>query len=142
MKRFQYCLNSDGFIHYIRAIQGHYGAHEIDPSLLDNVKILCMWSEYIYHVGSSLCTHSIFHLVPIAGGKYIKEGRQTVFFTAVDPMSDFQEEEEDHDLTKPRQVQYKTKWKVFQDAIYWINLKKCSRLRISILANWIRCHYP
>ena len=37
-------------------------------------------------------------------------------------MTDFQDEEY-HDVTKPRNVQYKTKRKVFKDAVYCINLK-------------------
>ena len=57
--RFQYCLNSDGFIHYMRAIQGHSAGNKVDPSLVDRVEKPCMGSEYIYHVGSSLCLHSI-----------------------------------------------------------------------------------
>ena len=59
----------------------------------------------------------------IAGGKDTKEGRQTVFFTAVDPMTDSQEDES-YDVAKPRKVQCKTEWKVFPDAVYRINLKK------------------
>ena len=31
--RFQYCQNSDGFIHCMRAIQGHSGGNNVDPSL-------------------------------------------------------------------------------------------------------------
>ena len=58
-KIFQYCLNSDGSIHYIRAIQGHSGVNKVDPSVLDNVTIPYMLSECIYHIGSSLCLHSI-----------------------------------------------------------------------------------
>ena len=33
-KRFQCCLNSDGFIHYMRATQGRSGGDKVDPSLL------------------------------------------------------------------------------------------------------------
>ena len=55
---FQYCLNSNGFIHNMRAIQGHSGGNKVDPSLLDNAKIPHNWSEYFYHVGSSLDLHS------------------------------------------------------------------------------------
>ena len=72
--RFQYCLNSDGFIHYLRAIQGHSGGNHVDSLQLDNVKIPYMWSEYIYHVGSSLCVQSIGHSGLIAGGKDTKKG--------------------------------------------------------------------
>ena len=39
-KRFQCCLNSDVFIHYMRAIQGHSGGTKVDPTLLDNVPIV------------------------------------------------------------------------------------------------------
>ena len=66
--------------------------------------------------------HSIIHSGLIAGGKDTKEGRQTVFFTAEDPKSDSQKEEY-QEVSKPRMVQYKTKWKVFHDAIWWINLR-------------------
>ena len=89
----KYCLNSDGFIHGVRATRGHPGGNKVDPSLLDNVEIPYMWSDYIYHVGSSLCLHAIIHQGLIAAGKDTKEGRQTVLFTAVGHMTDFQEEE-------------------------------------------------
>ena len=55
------------------------------------------------------------------GGKDAKQGRQIVSFTSVDPMSESQKDEP-HDVTKPRQVPYRTRWKVNQDAVYWINL--------------------
>ena len=86
-KRFQYCLNSDGFTHYMRAIQGHSGRSNVDPSLLDNVQIPYRWSEYLYHVGSSLDLHPIKSGL-IAGGKDTKEGRAAVIFTAVNPMTE------------------------------------------------------
>ena len=38
-KRFQYCLNPDGFIQYMLAIQGHSGRNTVGPLLMDNVKI-------------------------------------------------------------------------------------------------------
>ena len=56
-KIFQYCMNTDGFIHYMRAIQGHSGANKVDPSLLDSVKFSFMWSEYLYQVGCCLCEY-------------------------------------------------------------------------------------
>ena len=60
----------------------------------------------------------------IAGGKDAKkEVRQTVFFTALNPMND-EPEEEYQDLSKPRKVHFKSKWKIIQDAIYLINLKQ------------------
>ena len=41
----------------------------------------------------------------------------------MDPMSD-EPEKEYQDLSKPRKVHYKSKWKVTQDAKNWINLRK------------------
>ena len=56
---FQYCLNSDNFIHNVRVIGSHYGGIQVHPSLLGHVEIPYIWTEYIYHVGSSLALHSI-----------------------------------------------------------------------------------
>ena len=56
----QHCLNSDGLIIYMRAIQGHSGGTTVDPALLDNVEIPYIWSEYFYHVCCSRLMHSIF----------------------------------------------------------------------------------
>ena len=79
----------------------------------------CGVSTLVTLVLLSVC---ILLSIQIAGGKDRKDGRQTVFFTAFNPMTDFQEEEY-HDVTKPRKVQCKTKWKVFQDAEKWISLR-------------------
>ena len=59
----------------------------------------------------------------IAGGKNANEGRHTVFFTALDPMNSVPDEEY-QGLSRPRKVQNKCKWKITQDAIHWIYLKK------------------
>ena len=67
----------------------------------------------------------------IAGAKDSNKGRQTVFFTAVNPMNEPQEK-----------VRNWTKWKVYRITVFWINLEKCSRQRISILANTFQRHHP
>ena len=67
--RVQYCLNSVGLIPRTRAIQGHSGATKVDLSLLDDVLIPYTLSEYLYHLGCSWYTHSIFHSGLTAGGK-------------------------------------------------------------------------
>ena len=88
MKRFQYCLDpylADTFL-YLRAIQGHSGLNQIDPALQDNALLPSDFAEYIYHVGSSHDKRSIIPSGLIPGGKDVKRGRQTVFFTAVNPM--------------------------------------------------------
>ena len=77
--------------------------------------------EYMCHVCCAHDLHSIIQSGLIAGGKVAKKGRQTVFFTAVDPMHELLGEQ-DYDVSKPRIVPYKSKWKVHQNAIYWVNL--------------------
>ena len=67
--------------------------------------------------------HCIMQGRLIAGGKDTKEGQQIVFFSALDPLGD-ELDQEYQDSPKPRKVQYKSKWKVTQDAIFWINLRK------------------
>ena len=62
-------LNSDGFIHNMRAVQGYFGRNRVDPSLFDSEKVPFTWSEHIYHVGSALGRHSITHSGLVAGGK-------------------------------------------------------------------------
>ena len=72
--------------------------------------------------GSS--TRSILHCF-VAGGKERKEGRQTIFFTPLDPFnSDADEAEAVADTAKPRKVKYQIHWRPEQDAVYWIHLSK------------------
>ena len=66
-KRFQYCMNSDGFILYMRALQGHSGGAKVDLSLQDDAKIPYKSSLYRYRVGASLDLHSTFQPGLIAG---------------------------------------------------------------------------
>ena len=88
-KRFQFCLDpsSAETVLYLRAIHGHTGGKQIDPALQDDVLLPSDFAEYIYHVGSSHDMHSIIQSGLIPGGREINKGRQTVFFTAVNPMS-------------------------------------------------------
>ena len=91
---------------YLRAIQGHSGGEHSNPALQDNVLLPSDFAEYIHHVGSSHDMHSIQSgLIP--GGKDIKKGRQTVFFTAVNPMFAHLHKQRDYDVTKPRDAVYK-----------------------------------
>ena len=83
-KRFQCCLDSIGYLLYMRAIQGHSGGNKVDPSPQDDVEIPYTSFEYICHVGSSHECHSIIQSSLIAGGKDTKERGQSVFFTVVD----------------------------------------------------------
>ena len=85
-KRFQYCLHpnySQHFLHF-RAIQGHPGGALVDPTLQDNLLLPDNFAEYIYHIGNAHDMHSIIKYGLIPGGKSQK-GRQSVFFTPVNP---------------------------------------------------------
>ena len=106
----------------MRAVQGHSGGKKVDLSLQDKVEIPYKWVDYIYRVGSSRDCNSYIKSGLIAGGNDSKEGRRTVFFTAVHPMSEPQEDVH-HDVTGPREVLHRTQWKVYQNAACWINLK-------------------
>ena len=84
--------------------------------------IPCAWVEYMYRVGSSLTCNSITPAGVIAGGRNWKVGRQTVFFTAVDPRNEPQRDQP-HDVRYPRVVPYRIKWTVSQSAVSWIDMK-------------------
>ena len=117
--RFQYFLDLNENLMYVRAIQGHSGEAMVYPDMLNDVAIPFGWKEYLCHVEGSFTLHSNMQAVLIAVGKDTKEGRQSVFFTALDPLSD-EPDEEYEDSTKPRKVHYKNKWRVTQG----INLRK------------------
>ena len=121
-QRFQHCLDSTGNLLYLRAIQSHSGRQKVDPTLQDNVMLPNNFVKYIYHVGCSHDLHSIIQSGLIAGGKDARKGRQTVFFTVVDPMHEHLTKEQYYDVTQPRVVPYKSKWKVHQSGVYWVNL--------------------
>ena len=81
-QRFQYCFASTIFL-YLRAIQGRSVKQKVDRKLQDIVKIPEGFFHHIYHVGSSHNLHSIILSVLIARGKDGRQGRQTVFSSAV-----------------------------------------------------------
>ena len=88
-KRLRYCLHlffwSDEFLHF-RTIQGYSGDNIVDPLLQDSVLIPDDFAEYIYHVGNAFEMHSIVKSGLIPGVRSLRRDRQSVFFTAVDPM--------------------------------------------------------
>ena len=62
----------------------------------------------------------------MAGGQNLSK-RQTVFFTAVNPMHKNHQDPIELDLTKPGLAPYKQKWKVHQDTVYWVELQLAQR---------------
>ena len=128
-KSFQYCTDPSGQeILYLRALQGHSGRNPIDPTLQDNVIIPNNFFEYIYHAGCAVSLHSITNSGLIAGGQYSSRERQTVFFTAVNPMDKEHKDPYKLDLTRPRLAWYKQKtWNRHQDTVYWVDIQFAQR---------------
>ena len=122
-KRFQYCTDPSGAILYLRALRGHSGRSLIDPTLQDNVIIPSGFFEYIYHIGCAISLHSITNSGLTPGRQNSSRERQTVFFTAVNPMDKNHKDPNTIDLEAPRLAQYMHKsWKKHQDTVYWVNL--------------------
>ena len=88
-KRFQYCLNPNSSKHflYFRAIQGHSGRNLVEPTLPDNVLLPDVFTENIYHIVNVIEIYSITRSGLIPGGSLTTD-RQSVVFTAVNPMDD------------------------------------------------------
>ena len=115
-KRFQYCTD------HLRALQGHSGRNLIDPSLQDNVLIPDGFFEYIYHIRCAISLHSITNSGLIPGGQILSI-RQTVFFTAVNPMNKEHKDPYEIDLNAPRLAQNMHKaWKKHQNTVYWVDI--------------------
>ena len=127
-KRFQFCTDPSGQeILYLRALQGHSGRNPIDPTLQNNVLIPNNFFEYIYHIGCAVSLQSITNSGFIAERTNSSRERQTVFFTAVNPMSKDHRDPQELDLTKPRLASYKLKWKRHQDTVYWVDFQLSQR---------------
>ena len=127
-KIIQCCTESSGQeILYLRALQGHSGRNPIDPSLQDNELIPNNFFECIYHVGCAIILHSIANSGLIPGGQNSSRDRQTVFFTAVNPMHKNHQDPIELDLTKPRLASYKQKWTVHHDTVYGVHLQLAQR---------------
>ena len=129
---FQNCTGSSGQeILYLRALQGYSGRNPIDPTLQDNVLILDNFFEYIYHIRCAISLHSITNSRLTAGGQNSSRERQTVFFTAVNPMHKNHKDPYDIDLEAPRLAWYKqTKWRKHQDTVYWVDTQLAQQKRL------------
>ena len=72
-------------------------------------------------VGSSLDCRSKASAGLLADGTCGKRGRQTCFFTAIDPV-DEPGEVSPHSIDSPGFVPYEITWRSHQDAVYWFDL--------------------
>ena len=127
-KRFQYCTDLSGQeILYLRALQGHSGRNHIDCSFQD-VVIPDNFFDYIYQIGCAISLHSITNSGLIPGGQKLGKERQTVFFTAVNPLNKEHKDPYEIDLTAPRLAWYKKKkWRRHQDTVYWVDIQLAQR---------------
>ena len=94
---------------------------------MNHVLIPYNWKEFIYHRGS------VYNQVSITkSGKERKEGRQTVFFTPLDPFgSDAHEQEEpSEDYSRPRKVHHHSRWGNDQNTVYCVELSRAQDLRL------------
>ena len=71
--------------------------------------------------------HSITNSRLIQGVQKLSRERQTVFFTAVNPMNKDHRDPQELDLTTPRLASYKQKWKRHQDTVYWVCIQLAQR---------------
>ena len=107
--------------------QGHSGRTLIDPSFQDNVLIPNSFFEYIYHIGCAVSVHSITNSGLIAGGQNYSKERQTVFFTALNPMIKNHKDPQEVDLSKPRFASSRQTWKRHEDTVYWVGFHFAQR---------------
>ena len=117
--RFWYCMNFKNSLLYIRAIQGHTGGNLIALELMGHVAVPSKWKEFLCYRGCSSCVTSIFKSGLIAVGRESKEGRQTLFFTLLNP---FWDSPFGGDLTEKSTLSQQVK--NTQNAVYWVNFAR------------------
>ena len=142
-KKFHCCLNPyfTSLFLCLRQNHGHSGDNAIDPEMQDNVLLPEGFFEYIYHVGNASEMNSTIRSGLIPGGRSLKRGRQSVFFTVSNPMEDDNDMEETPcDLTKPRLAPYKNTWTALQKYGSLVQFKARSQERIAILPNTVTCN--
>ena len=115
-KGFQCFMNPNSSKYFLcfRAIQGL-----VDPTLQDNVLLPNDFAGYIFHIGNAHDIHSIIQGGLIPGGRSLKRDRQSVFFTAVNPMYAYQDLESSPKCRK------------------WVQSEARSKKRIAVLPNTI-----
>ena len=97
--------------------------------------------EYTCHIGCAISLHSNTNSGLIPGGQNSSRERQTVFFTAVNPVVKGHRDPHELDLTKPRLASYKQKkWTRHQDTVYWVDIQLAQRREV--LSDSIERHHP
>ena len=86
------------------------------------------FAEYIYHTRNAYEMHSIIQSGLIPEGRSNRRDRQSVFFTAVNPIDiPLDRREVEYDLDKPGIAPYKHTWRAHHNTVYWCNLKLAQR---------------
>ena len=81
---------------------------------------LTIGKKCLFHRGCSFSIQSFLENGLIPGGRGSDKGRQTVFFTPLNPYGgDSDEEEPRDDHTVPQKVHYHSHWERNQDAVNW-----------------------
>ena len=81
-------------------------------------------SSTFYHIGCAIDLHSIANSGLIPGGQNLSKERQTVFFTAVNPMNKEHKDPYEIGFNPPRLAWYKQeKLKSHQDTVYWVDIQ-------------------
>ena len=125
-KWFQYCMNPNSSKHFpvFPSNPGTFRRYSRwYPTLQDKVLLPNDFAEYINHIRNAHDMHSIIQGVLIPGGRSLKRDRQSVFFTAVNPMHANQDvEEAQYDLDKPRIAVCNIFGEFTKIQIFWCNL--------------------
>ena len=131
--RFECCLDEYNQVQSMRSVQGHSGREHINPRLQNNVLVPCGWSDHLHHMGSTYDYRSMCEGGLTAGGHGFREGRQTCFFAAVDPVvaTMLTPRYEDNE---PRTKSRRLKWGPMPIAVYGFDLRLAQNKRIGILA--------
>ena len=98
--------------------------------------------EYIYHIGCAVNLHSITNSGLTARGQNSSRDRQTVFFTAVNPMHKNHKDLQELDLTKPRLASYEKKWRRHQETVYWVDIQLAQRKGLKFYQTRCNANYP
>ena len=121
-KRFQYCLNP----HFSKLFLCFRAIHDIQ----EMISLILHWGLHRLHLPRRKCEWNVFnnHKWIHSRRKNLKGKRQSVFFTAVNPMDDDRSVEEIRcNMDKPRLVPYKSTWRFHQNTVYWCKFQRAQK---------------
>ena len=138
-RRLQCCVNPNSSKHflYFRAIQGHSGGTLVHPTLQDNVLLLDDFAEHIYHIGIAIHHQKLIN----PRKRSLKKDRQSVFFTAVNPMDDTSRS--GRSPIRSGQTQNRSVQKYVDNSPKYsilVQFEARSKKRIAVLSNSIACN--